>query len=68
MVQREITMIWCVVLFIALLGRSCVSIHNKYSDADMIRMERFDGYYITNIKPYPDSSLKQVQEGWYVHE
>lgn len=159
MTKREIT-IWCVVLFITLLGCSCANIHSKYSDADMIRMaeeyqelfhkqdishiglrlnyyiciynddsiylvscdgmlirdvntreiistnakndihlsdnmrillaivediythrinyisvksdtirmERFDGYYITNIKPYPDSSLKQVQEGWYVHE
>ena len=37
MVQREIT-IWCVVLFITLLGCSCANIHNKYSDADMIRM------------------------------
>lgn len=36
--------------------------------SDTIRMERFDGYYITNLKPYPDSPLKQIQEGWYVHE
>lgn len=41
----------------------CISVKS-----DTISLERFDGYYITNVKLSPYSTLKEIQEGWYVNE
>ncbi len=41
----------------------CVSV-----DSDTIRIERFNGYYITNFKPYSNGELRKVENGWYVKD
>ena len=34
--------------------------------SDSIRLERFDGYYLSNIEPYDTSAFKIVQDKWYI--
>ncbi len=34
--------------------------------SDSIRLERFDGYYLSNIKPYDCSAFEVVQNKWYI--
>lgn len=33
---------------------------------NIVRMERFDGYYLTNDKPYSSSAFKKLQDSWYI--
>lgn len=35
---------------------------------DSVRIEKKDGYHLTNIRPYPCSQYREVQLGWYVYE
>ena len=34
--------------------------------SDSIFLERFDGYYLSNIKPYDCSAFEVVQDKWYI--
>lgn len=34
-------------------------------DSSTIRIEKLDGYYLTNIEPYLDSTFSTIQDGWY---
>ena len=34
--------------------------------SDSIRLERFDGYYLSNIEPYDCSAFEVVKNKWYI--
>lgn len=36
--------------------------------SDTIMLKRFDGYYLTNSEPHPYSTLKMIQDKWYVND